>query len=81
MNPVSCVLCNRSVNLTVDLCCDENGKAVHGDCYFNRIIGSTANLQPVCESEELTLSPMPPRLPREGRMPDNAGLMMISLVR
>jgi hypothetical protein len=31
MNPVSCMLCNRSVNLTVDLCCDENGKAVHGD--------------------------------------------------
>jgi hypothetical protein len=63
MNPVSCVLCNRSVNLTVDLCCDENGKAVHWDCYFNRIIGPTANLEPVCESEELILSAMPPRLP------------------
>jgi hypothetical protein len=51
MNPVPCVLCNRSVNLTVDLCCDENGKAAHGDCYFNRIIGnSTANSQALCES-------------------------------
>jgi len=63
MNPVSCVLCNRSVNLTVDLSCDENGKAVHGDCYFNRIIGATANLQLFCESEELILSAIPPRLP------------------
>ena len=63
MNPVSCVLCNRSVNLTVDLSCDENGKAVHGDCYFNRIIGSTVKLLPACESEELILLAMPPRLP------------------
>jgi hypothetical protein len=64
MNPVLCVLCNRRVNLTVDLYCDENGKAVHGDCYFNFVLGySTANLQPVHESGDLTFWAIPPRLP------------------
>lgn len=57
MNAVLCVLCNRNVNLSVDLCCDGDGKAVHGECYFNHIIGhSTANLQPFYEVNVETFS-------------------------
>jgi hypothetical protein len=39
-----CVLCNQSVDLTVDLQCDESGQALHGDCYFNRIVGNSATV-------------------------------------
>ena len=39
---MSCVLCNQSVNLTVDLHCDESGQGVHGERYFNRIEGNPA---------------------------------------
>jgi hypothetical protein len=35
-----CVLCSEPVNMTVDLCADENGKAVHEDCYVKHIASS-----------------------------------------
>jgi hypothetical protein len=34
---MSCTLCSKPIDLMVDLCADENGKAVHEDCYFKRI--------------------------------------------
>jgi hypothetical protein len=34
---IPCVLCNKPVDLSVDLCVDEKGKAVHDKCYFNHI--------------------------------------------
>jgi len=37
---VLCILCNRPVDLQTDLCTDENGKAVHDECYVKRL-GST----------------------------------------
>jgi hypothetical protein len=52
-----CVLCNQSVNLTVDLHCDESGQAVHGECYFNRIVGNYATGDAPC--------PTPPSLGAE----------------
>jgi len=32
-----CVLCRKSVDLRIDLCADENGKAIHEDCYVKHI--------------------------------------------
>ena len=37
-----CKICDKLVDLTVDLCTDETGKAVHGDCYVQRIINQNA---------------------------------------
>jgi hypothetical protein len=37
---ISCALCGELVDLQNDLCADENGSAVHEDCYVNRIIGT-----------------------------------------
>jgi hypothetical protein len=34
---IPCVLCSNPVNLISDLYADENGKAVHEECYVNRI--------------------------------------------
>ncbi len=34
---ISCIICSKPVDLTVDLSTDENGKAVHTDCYVKRI--------------------------------------------
>jgi len=57
MDAVPCVLCNRSVNPTVDMRCNEDGKPVHGECYFNHIIGhSMANLQPFYGNNVETVS-------------------------
>jgi len=34
-----CPLCSKSVDLTIDLATDEMGKAVHQQCYVDKIIG------------------------------------------
>jgi hypothetical protein len=34
---ISCALCSNPVDLKIDLSADENGKAVHEDCYVKRI--------------------------------------------
>jgi hypothetical protein len=34
---ISCTLCSKLVDLRVDFYADENGKAVHEDCYLQRI--------------------------------------------
>jgi hypothetical protein len=34
---IPCIVCKKPVNLQTDLCADENGKAVHADCYVSRI--------------------------------------------
>jgi len=43
---VPCVLCNRPVDLQTDLCADENGKAVHAECYAKRLEITKGNYQP-----------------------------------
>jgi hypothetical protein len=40
---MSCALCRKSVDLRTDLCTDENGKAIHEDCYLKH---STSNEGP-----------------------------------
>jgi hypothetical protein len=43
---ISCAICSTPVNLRTDLCADENGKAVHEDCYVKHVVGnSLADLQ------------------------------------
>jgi hypothetical protein len=34
---IPCTICSKPVDLTVDLSADENGKAVHTDCYVKRL--------------------------------------------
>jgi len=40
---IHCTLCNSSVDLRVDLCADENGKAVHEECYVKKVTSSQAS--------------------------------------
>ena len=37
---ISCIICRNPVTLISDLSADENGKAVHEDCYVNRLISA-----------------------------------------
>jgi hypothetical protein len=34
---IPCVICSKPVDLGADLSADENGKAVHADCYVERM--------------------------------------------
>jgi hypothetical protein len=38
-----CVICVDAVDLTVDLSADENGQAIHEDCYVKHITSSRSN--------------------------------------
>jgi hypothetical protein len=40
---ISCALCSKAVDLLVDLSADENGRAVHEDCYVKRVTSSSSN--------------------------------------
>jgi hypothetical protein len=40
---IPCALCSKPVNLGIELCADENGKAVHEDCYVKRIASPSSN--------------------------------------
>jgi hypothetical protein len=44
---IPCILCSNPVNLISDLSADENGKAVHEECYLKRVTSSSNN--PVAE--------------------------------
>jgi hypothetical protein len=37
---IPCALCNKAVDLSADLHADENGKAVHEDCYVRHVTSS-----------------------------------------
>jgi hypothetical protein len=34
---IPCKICDKPVDLTVDLCADETGKAIHANCYVQRM--------------------------------------------
>jgi hypothetical protein len=38
---ISCILCSKPVDLQTDLCSNENGMAVHEDCYVQQITTTT----------------------------------------
>lgn len=41
---IPCVLCRQPVNLSADLTADENGKAVHEECYAKQITSARSNV-------------------------------------
>ena len=43
---IPCILCNKPVDLTVDLHADERGQAVHEDCYLLKINNHDGTLPP-----------------------------------
>ena len=40
---ISCILCSKPVDLRTDLCADENGKAIHEDCYVARVTSNRSD--------------------------------------
>ncbi|MGC1372134.1 MAG: hypothetical protein WA824_08355 [Candidatus Sulfotelmatobacter sp.] len=40
---IHCTFCSETVDLTVDLYADENGNAVHEDCYVKHVTSSRPN--------------------------------------
>jgi hypothetical protein len=42
---ISCMICAKPVDLTLDLCTDENGSAVHEKCYVKDIASRGGNPQ------------------------------------
>jgi hypothetical protein len=41
---ITCKLCSKPVDLSVDLSADENGKAVHEECYVKHITSSRSEM-------------------------------------
>jgi hypothetical protein len=42
---IPCKLCSKSLDLSVDLSADENGKAVHEECYVKHIMSSGSKVK------------------------------------
>jgi len=40
---IPCALCSKPVDLLIDLSADENGKAVHEECYVKRLTSPWSN--------------------------------------
>ena len=40
---IPCTICSEPLDLRVDLSADENGKAVHEDCYVKHVTSSRSN--------------------------------------
>jgi hypothetical protein len=40
---IPCTICAKPVDLSVELCADEHGKAVHEDCYVKHVTSSRSN--------------------------------------
>ena len=40
---IPCALCSKPVDLLIDLSADENGKAVHEECYVKRVMSSSSS--------------------------------------
>ncbi len=38
---ISCAICSLPMDLRIDLCADENGKAIHEDCYCKRLFSES----------------------------------------
>jgi hypothetical protein len=40
---IFCAICSKPANLRIDLPADENGNAVHEDCYVNRFFSARSD--------------------------------------
>ena len=49
---IPCTVCSKPVDLQADLCADENGKAVHEECYLRKITSQDVNSRATLISSE-----------------------------
>ena len=56
---IPCAICSKSVNLQMDMSADENGKAVHSECYVKRITTHKAILLPLSPPTRFNLRSFP----------------------
>jgi hypothetical protein len=49
---IPCAICNKPVDLKVDLIADEHGKAAHEDCYVKRVISRRSGNPPAAMSAD-----------------------------
>jgi hypothetical protein len=40
---ITCTICAKPVDLSIEMCADEHGKAVHEDCYVKHVTSSRSN--------------------------------------
>ena len=40
---IPCTICAKPVDLIIEMCADEHGKAVHEDCYVKHVTSSRSN--------------------------------------
>jgi len=40
---ISCALCSQTVDLLISFSADDNGKAVHEECYVRRLTSCSSN--------------------------------------
>jgi len=48
---IPCKLCSKPVDLSADLSADENGKAVHEECYVKQITSSRSNMTAIMSAD------------------------------
>ena len=48
---IPCRLCGKPVNLSADLSADENGKAVHEECYVKHITVSSSKMSEIMTAD------------------------------
>jgi hypothetical protein len=53
---ILCTICAKPLNLVVDLCADENGKAVHEECYLKRITTPRSRPPDTSMSDEVQIA-------------------------
>jgi hypothetical protein len=44
---LSCPLCGKGATLAIDMATDQPGKAVHEECYVNRMLGKDYAVLPL----------------------------------
>ena len=53
---IPCTICAKPLNLRADLCADEDGKAVHEECYVKRITTPRSGPAVASTSEEVQIA-------------------------
>jgi hypothetical protein len=53
---ITCAICAKLLNLRIDLCADENGKAVHEECYVKRITTPRSHPPVASMSDEVQIA-------------------------
>ena len=55
---IQCKICAKPVDIKVELCAHENGKAVHQDCYVNHITKSVGTPSATMIAIKFKLAPL-----------------------